>query len=902
MKQFSIKWQILLIAMTPVFFIDTFLTYVHISSSIDQAEQTILSKGELIAKQLAGASEFNLYSGNYAQIQNLLNQSVNTNDIIFSAVYNIEGQVIAKAEGTGYSDNLTNEYFYFRHIIESETIDSNDIFEPDTSTIQNLRNNIGWIHLYISKHQLVETEKQIFTEGLVFFSILLLLAVLLTAIISRRITRPIFTLLEHLKSVEKGYLGQTIKKIERNEIGDVQKGFNNMTRSLLMNQKELDQKIKSANHELREAIADLEYKNHELAVARDQAQNAARIKSKFLANISHEIRTPINGIQGFINLLSRTGLKQEQKRYTDIISQSTKDLSAIVNEVLDYSKIESGKIEIFETEFDLIELVESTRDSLYTGAMDKEIDLHLTIYSDTPRMVIGDPLRLKQILINLIGNAIKFTDQGYVNVTVLMKDENEEKVVIKIFVEDSGIGISEPDQASLFQAFKQIESDTNRRFSGTGLGLVISKNLALLMGGDITLQSVAGAGSFFALAIPFKPANRQVISANPFAGKIVLIISFDHYCQNEINTLFSRIGFDTENLLIERNSDLNEISKQIMQNLTYFNLVIVDCRHSFAHPNKFITPKVKERVSVMMMHYDRNLVDPDLLTEYPYLSVINTSNNLLKTLSGQQLSLDNLQHSPNLDHSTDPKKVLLVDDNPINLMLARELTEIWGHRAFEASNAQEAMNFFNNMAFDLILLDIHMPETDGIELMNMMRQQQPGLKTPIAAITADIMETDKERLLKLGFDSYISKPIEEEKLRKLLDQDFLFDEDSPDQKIRTDQYSSIDYDLSVKLSANNNQLAEDTLMMLQKELPDHLKALLSAMESSSTEETATILHKLNGVTCYAGLPRLKYLLSNFYNVKKMNHQIMSKKSSAIIEELKKIEVELEQHFAVKNTA
>ncbi len=323
---------------------------------------------------------------------------------------------------------------------------------------------------------------QSFTEATVFFVAVLAVAILLTTIISRRITTPISRMVEHLRLVETGQLGKTIEATEASEIGALQLGFNRMTQSLLANRRHLNHRIQQATQQLNEAITDLESKNRELGFARDLAQDANRKKSEFLANMSHEIRTPINGIKGFISLLDQASLEASQHRYVDIIKKSTSDLTAIVDEILDFSKMESGKLHIVDETFDLHEVIEQTRDLLFINVLTRSIDLNLIIFSDTPRWVIGDKLRLKQILLNLIGNAIKFTDHGRVVVKVSVEERSEEQADVLICVEDSGIGISTADQQLLFRAFSQVESSDTRRFSGTGLGLMISQNLATFDG------------------------------------------------------------------------------------------------------------------------------------------------------------------------------------------------------------------------------------------------------------------------------------------------------------------------------------------------------------------------------------------------------------------------------------
>lgn len=900
MKNFSIKYQILLIAMVPVFLIDVFLTLIHINSSVQQAERLLQSKGEIIAKQIAGAAEFNLFSGSHDQIQRLLDQSINTNDIIFSAVYNGQGQPIAKSIGEGYLPEQTNQYFYYRQPIQVENISVGDIFEPYIEQDESPVRNLGWVHLNISRQRLQQSKVDIYIEGGMFFLIMLILAVLLTLVISHRIIQPIFTLLNHLKNVETGNLGELITNIEGNEIGDVQKGFNSMSQSLLANRKHLNQKIKTATLELMNAITDLEYKNRELGIARDIAQNADRVKSQFLANMSHEIRTPINGIIGFINLLSQTGLTMDQKRYADIISQSTRDLSVIVNEVLDFSKMESGKIEIFERPFDLFELLETTRNSLFASTLDKNVDLYLTIFSDTPRTLIGDKMRLKQILINLIGNAIKFTDQGIVTITVFMEDESADQIMIKFSIEDSGIGISDDDQKNLFKAFSQIESDTNRRFSGTGLGLVISKNLAHLMGGDIQLKSQIGSGSLFTLTLPFKPFESIANKPETHHAQTAMIYASCQHCLNELQSLYNRAGFNTETEIIEDQTTTDFLHDQLQMNLAYIDLVVFDLRHCKISPVSFIDKKVVDQCRVIIMHYDLCKIDSTLYPDFEFISVINTSNNLQQLLLGQPEETKQavVDSDPQTIHC--PNKILLVDDNPINLTLASELTRMWGHIAFEANNAVQAMQLFKREEFDLILLDIQMPEIDGIELMQMMRQQKPDLLTPIVAITANIMKMEKTRLMKLGFNAYISKPIDEIKFRALLDQQtFIFEDDNENnnkEELELNKDEAIDYNLTLRLSANNKSLAADIFRMMRVEIPGYQAQLKPVIEAEDKDKAEAILHKLQGVTCYAGLPRLKHLLSQYESAKKASPQDIFKICQQIIDELTRIDHILKQDF------
>ncbi|MDJ0881596.1 MAG: ATP-binding protein [Gammaproteobacteria bacterium] len=903
MKRFSIRYQILLIALIPVLLIDSFLTFFHINSNIDQAKTLLRSNGTIVAEQIAGAAEFNLLAGNYSRIQSLIEQNINNNDIVYVSVYNDADEVIAQARSEFFSEQTVNQYLFHRQLIFTQTLGSTDIFEPDDYVEEAEIKKLGRVHLYISRQQLNEQILQIIIEGLILFIAMLIVALILTLIVSQRITRPIFKLQKHLKSIEKGQLGELIQDVESNEIGEVQKGFNSMSVSLLANRMELNEKIETATSQLKNAVINLEDKNRELAIARDHAQNADRIKSQFLANISHEIRTPINGIKGFINLLSHSGLQPEQKRYASIIKQSTQDLGRIINEVLDLAKIESGKIELHHTEFDLYELLESTRDGLFTVAMEKDIDLYLIIYSDTPRKVIGDASRIKQVLINLIGNAIKFTDDGHVSIKVYQDQIEDNRITINFEIEDSGIGISKEDQKSLFEAFNQIESDNNRRFSGTGLGLTIAKNLAIIMGGNILVKSQYGSGSLFKLYIPLQAVMQESSRKNAFIDQTAMIYCFDTLAQQELQSLFSRIGFDTQSTLITPNTDISYLKEDISNNIPLYQLLVIDLRHAFVNPRDMISQKTRDNARVKLLHYDPAFVEPELLNDFAFISAINTSKNLRLILEGQQQLATEVHSNSDVRPRVKSQKVLIVDDNRINLTLAQELVQLWGHQAFAAIDAEEALNLFDEESFDLILLDIQMPKIDGVQLMNIMREKNPGLEAPIVAITANVMELEKQRLLTAGFDAYLGKPIDEEKLRQLLEgKRNHFDTEDLYADTDTEKALSIDHELTLKLSAHNEQLANDVYMMLASELPDYLHSLKRSIAGHNKEALSLIIHKLEGVTCYVGLPRLKQLIYAYKSTHKKKSENSVGQAQAIRQELKIIRKEIDGFLNTQNSA
>ena len=898
MKRLSIKYQILLITLIPIFLIDVFFTYTSFDSNIDQANELLQSKGQIIAKQLAGASEFNLISGNDQQIQYMLDQTIDTNAVVLASIRDQQGKLIAESVSEDFqADNVLN-YYYYRNPVMSQSISEPDVFTTDQVERGN-DSTIGWVHLYVSRKQLETTEARITRDSIIFFIIVLLLAVVLTVIISRRITQPVFTLLEHLKNVETGRLGENISPLALNEIGAVQKGFNRMTQALLSNRTQLNNKIQQATQQLNVAIADLESKNRELGFARDEAQNANKIKSEFLANMSHEIRTPINGIKGFISLISQSNLDQTQKKYADIVLKSTIDLTDIINEILDFSKLESGKLQILEDDFDLHEVIEQTRDTLFITVLAKKVDLNLIIYSDTPRHVCGDKLRLKQILLNLIGNAIKFTDQGEVVIRVSVDQQTQTEVKVLITVEDSGIGISADDQAALFTAFSQVETADNRRFSGTGLGLAISKNLINLMGGEVSLQSEVGKGSTFSVLLPLKLAKiaGETVAEQKDINKTAMIVGNHKTCLQEIQSLFDRAGITTVPILLGQQV-IEKISENINQNRNSIDYLVVDYRHFDKNLAKLIDSEKEHGMRIIAMHYDPRLIQDLDRGKIDFISIINSTTSLVNLLDGTATDLA-VETSDNRlgPIQLHPKKVLFVDDNEVNLKLGSELIRIWGHKVHEASSADQAMNHFRKEKFDLIILDIQMPEIDGITLLSMMRKERPQDSTPVVALTANILNQEAERLLKLGFDYYLSKPIDENKFRTLLDGPLGHKTratDNPEIIGQNNKAASVDFKQSLTLASNNESLLHQIFEILLRDIPQHKQQLLNAVQQSDYAKLSSLVHKIHGITCYTSLPCLKsQVVSIQQQLAEDSFSLLQGAVNEMIEELEKIRAEVE---------
>ena len=355
----------------------------------------------------------------------------------------------------------------------------------------------GWVTVELALEAFARREAALWSGIIVILALGAALAVALAVYHSSSTRRNVRAMIDTVREFEQGRLDARVRDADSEELAELAEALNQMGRSLRRGQLELQKKVDQITGELRQTLEAVEIQNVELDLARKRALEASKVKSEFLANMSHEIRTPINGILGFADLLSHTGLDDEQRDYVNTVKESCASLLAIVNDILDFSKIEAGKMVIDNVAFDLRDCVEEVLSLLAPTAYGKSLELVHLIYADVPLKLYGDPIRIRQVLTNLAHNAIKFTPSGRVVVRVMLEDESEQEAVLRVNVTDTGIGLSQSDQEKLFRAFGQADTSITRRFGGAGLGLIISRKLVDQMGGTMGLESEPGKGSTF---------------------------------------------------------------------------------------------------------------------------------------------------------------------------------------------------------------------------------------------------------------------------------------------------------------------------------------------------------------------------------------------------------------------
>jgi signal transduction histidine kinase/CheY-like chemotaxis protein len=668
------------------------------------------------------------------------------------------------------------------------------------------------------------------------------------------------------------------------EIGKLVKGFNQMLgtieerdHSLHESNLALEARVAERTSDLVNEVAERKQAETKMRQAKEAAETANKAKSEFLANMSHEIRTPINGVIGMTGLALETDLTSEQREYLEIVRVSADSLLDVINDILDFSKIEAGKMDVECTEFDLRESIEVTLKTLALRAGEKKLELLADISPDVPDLVKGDSAKLRQVIVNLIGNAIKFTSSGEVCLTIRPEPGQPDPSRLHFTVSDTGIGIPQDRLQAIFDPFSQVDASTTRRFGGTGLGLTISSRIIAAMGGKIWAESTLGVGSKFHIVLPFEAVTSNAEHREGMEiteGTRVLILDDNATNRRILERTVERWGMHPS--CAASADKALEMLLAASSSEAAFALIITDMHMPEVDGFQFVQ-RVRQNSTltaptIMMLTSGGHHGDVDRCRELGIAVYLNkpVRGAELKAAIVQALgerSVDDVltvqQPEPQSQVAAfSSLKILLAEDNTINQKLAIRLLEKRGHHVRVVNDGVEALKAVETQTFDLVLMDIQMPNMGGIEAAQEIRkiEKRSSHRTPIVALTANAMKGDKEIYLNAGMDGYLAKPIRTHELDAMLkfyaDALGITQSQSSQESIEPVRDRSIDKvqnevifemeDLLVRIE-NDRGFLQELSEIFSEEYPPLRSALQGAVVDSDMSQVRSISHTLKGM-------------------------------------------------------
>lgn len=705
------------------------------------------------------------------------------------------------------------------------------------------------------------------------------------------ITAPLKNILADLRQTLSSNSEKPLARTQNRLYDELVETLNEL---ILMQQslrEEMQNNVDQSTKELRETLETVEIQNIELDFARKNALQASRAKSEFLANTSHELRTPLNGILGFTSLLLKTSLTNQQRDYLSTIEQSAQGLLTVISDILDFSKLETGQLTLEYKPIFVRELIEEVFAIYAPQAHEKNMRLLTIINHNVPRNLLGDPQRLKQVINNLISNAIKFSNHGNVIVRATSLGETDHQIEIKFSVTDNGIGLTEEQQDHLFSAFNRVDNSDSRFQGGTGLGLAIAKGLVDRMNGEIGVESEVQKGSTFWFTVRLG-LDRQRISQSPLVNSLygikALIFDCNPLCRMEISHLLTNWGVS----FIEEShfsNIANTLASAAGDGESGVDLLILD---AYTEENSFEREKLltgirrlettfRLPIIILAPPAIQRLLQQDIIGVNIQIVPRPIAHSLMHQTMCNLLNVTQRFATNAVEHAELPQpqlkqkgiRILVVDDHPANLKLVSEFLKGLGVDVRTTSSGSEAVKICEQEKFSLILMDVQMPGMDGYATTKLLRSQEVDTRTPIVALTAHAINEQKTQLLLAGMDDFLSKPVSEDDLKHIIERwvdtklSATTSQEKPAEPLpstntaapttRQEKPPVFDWKESLSLAKNKPDLATDLLKILLGSLEETAQGLRTALAENNMQALLEITHKFHGGCCYCGVPAVR---------------------------------------------